>query len=172
LQGDPGGVLDSARFAYAVAEKTGAPIDEIEALAIGAHGDAMVPMPRFTSVNGVSITQLLTAAEVDAVAERTTFGGAEVVALLRTGSAFYAPAGSIVAMVRAIVGDTGQTLPSCVYLDGEYGIEDVYMSVPARFGRGGVLGEVELPLNDDELNALQVSAATVAESVDALGLRA
>lgn len=166
-----GGVLDSARFAFAVAEKTGAPITEIDALAMGAHGDAMVPMPRFTTVNGVPITDLLPAADVDALVERTIFGGAEVVALLKTGSAFYAPAGSIVAMVRAILGDTGETLPSCVYLTGEYGIDDVYVSVPARLGRAGLLGVVELPFNDAELDALQASAATVASSVDALGLR-
>lgn len=166
-----GGVLDSARFAYAVAEKTGAPITEIEALAVGAHGDAMVPMPRFTTVNGVPVTQLLSSADIEALIERTTFGGAEVVALLKTGSAFYAPAGSIVAMVRAIIDDAGETLPSCVYLSGEYGIEDIYVSVPARLGRSGVLGVVELPFNDAELDALQVSAATVAVSVDALGLR-
>ncbi len=95
-----GGVLDSARFAFAVAEKTGAPITEIDALAMGAHGDAMVPMPRFTTVNGVPITQLLSAADVEALVQRTIFGGAEVVALLKSGSAFYAPAGSIVAMVE------------------------------------------------------------------------
>lgn len=166
-----GGVLDSARFAFAVAEKTGAPIHEIEALAIGAHGDAMVPMPRFTTVNGVPITELLSAADVAALVERTTFGGAEVVALLKTGSAFYAPAASIVAMVRAILGDTGEVLPSCVYLTGEYGIEDIYLSVPARLGREGVLGIMELPLDDSELDALQCSAAAVAESVDSLGLR-
>lgn len=166
-----GGVLDSARFTYAVAERTGAPVDEIEALAMGAHGDAMVPMPRFTTVNGLPITELLPAADVDALVERTVFGGAEVVALLKTGSAFYAPAGSIVAMVKAIVGDTGETLPACVLLTGEYGIDDVYLSVPARLGAAGVLGVPQLPLNDRELDALQNSAQTVADSVDALGLR-
>lgn len=166
-----GGVLDSARFAYAVAEKTGAPISEIDALAIGAHGDAMVPMPRFTTVNGVPITELLPAKDVEGLVERTTFGGAEVVALLKTGSAFYAPAGSIVAMVAAILNDSGAVLPSCVYLNGEYGINDVYLSVPARLGRDGVAGIPELPLNEAELMALQSSAATVAESVDALSLR-
>jgi malate dehydrogenase len=166
-----GGVLDSARFAYAVAEKTGAPISEIEALAMGAHGDAMVPMPRFTTINGVPVTDLLSAEDVDALVERTVFGGAEVVALLKTGSAFYAPAGSIVAMVRAILSDSGAVLPSCVLLEGEYGIENVYLSVPARLGREGVDGVVELPLTDAELDALQASAATVAESIDALGLR-
>jgi malate dehydrogenase len=130
-----GGVLDSARFAYAVAEKTGAPITEIEALACGAHGDAMVPLPRFTTVGGTPITELLPPPRSSSSCQRTIFGGAEVVALLKTGSAFYAPAGSIVAMVRAILGDTGEVLPSCVLLTGEYGIEDVYLSVPARLGR-------------------------------------
>ncbi len=166
-----GGVLDSARFAYAVADKTGAPIDEIDALAMGAHGDAMVPMPRFTTVNGVPITDLLCGDDVDALVERTIFGGAEVVGLLKTGSAFYAPAGSIVAMVAAILNDTGMVLPSCVRLTGEYGINDVYLSVPARLGAGGVRGVVQLPLNDAELDALQESAASVSASLDALGLR-
>lgn len=167
-----GGVLDSARFAYAVAAKTGAPITEIEALAMGAHGDAMVPMPRFTTINGTPITELLPEADVAELVERTIFGGAEVVGLLKTGSAFYAPAGSIVDMVRALLSDHGATLPSCVYLSGQYGISDVYLSVPAHIGPSGVIDIHELPFNDAELDALQVSAAAVAESVDALGLRA
>ena len=166
-----GGVLDSARFAYAIAEKTGAPICDIQALAIGAHGDAMVPMPRFSTVGGRPLTDLLSAGDVDELVRRTIFGGAEVVALLKTGSAFYAPAASVVSMVRAILGDTGQTMPTCAYLSGEYGISDVYVSVPARLGRAGVLEVVELPFNDQELSALQASAQTVAEAVDSLGLR-
>jgi malate dehydrogenase len=166
-----GGVLDSARFAFAVAEKTGAAIGDVSALAIGAHGDAMVPMPRFTTVGGTPITELLAAEEVEALVRRTVFGGAEVVGLLKTGSAFYAPAASIVAMVRAVLDDTGATHPSCVLLRGEYGIDDVYLSVPAKLGRGGVVAVDPLPLTDGELSALQASAATVAESLDALGLR-
>ena len=133
-----GGVLDSARFAYAIAEKTGAHIGDIDAMAIGAHGDAMVPMPRFSTVDGRSLSDLLPETEVDELVRRTIFGGAEVVALLKTGSAFYAPAASVVSMVRAILGDTGETLPTCAYLSGEYGISDVYVSVPARLGRAGV----------------------------------
>lgn len=166
-----GGVLDSARFAYAVAEKTGAAITDVDAIAMGAHGDAMVPMPRFTTVKGAPITELLPAEDVAALVERTIFGGAEVVGLLKTGSAFYAPAASVVSMVRAILGDTGETLPSCVYLSGEYGIEDVYVSVPARLGREGVIEVVELPFSAEELSSLQASAATVAEALDSLGLR-
>jgi len=167
-----GGVLDTARFAFAIAEKTGAAITDIDALALGAHGDAMVPMPRFSTVAGTPLTELLPAEDVVALTQRTIFGGAEVVALLKTGSAYYAPAASVVSMVRAILGDTGETLPVCAYLSGEYGIDDVYMSVPARLGREGVLEVVELPLDAEELAALQASAATIAEAVDSLGLRA
>ncbi len=166
-----GGVLDSARFAFAIAEKTGAAITDVDALAMAAHGDAMVPMPRFSTVAGTSLTDLLPAEEVEALVQRTIFGGAEVVALLKTGSAFYAPAASVVAMVRAVLGDTGETLPTCAYLSGEYGIDDIYMSVPARLGRAGVLEVVELPVTPAELEALQASAATIAEAVDSLGLR-
>ena len=166
-----GGVLDTARFAFAVAEKTGASIDQVEALAMGAHGDAMVPLPRFTTVGGTPITQLMPAREVEELVQRTIFGGAEVVGLLKTGSAFYAPAASIVAMVRAVLGDSDETLPRCVHLEGHYGIDDVYLSVPTRLGRGGVLGIEEIQLNEEELDALQASAATVALSLDSLGLR-
>jgi malate dehydrogenase len=166
-----GGVLDSARFAYAIAEKTGEVISDIDALALGAHGDAMVPMPRFSLVGGKPLTEVLSAEEVAALVARTVDGGAEVVRLLKTGSAFYAPAASVVAMVRAILGDTGETLPTCAYLNGEYGISDVYMTVPAKLGAHGVQGVVELPVTDDERAALQASAATIAEALDSLGLR-
>jgi malate dehydrogenase len=163
-----GGVLDSARFAYAIAEATGAPITDVEALAMGAHGDAMVPMPRFSTVDDKPITELLSAEQVDALVARTVNGGAEVVALLQTGSAFYAPAASVVAMVAAVLGDSGEVLPSCVRLEGEYGISGVHMSVPCRLDRTGAAGVVELPLTDDELAALRASAATIAEGIAAL----
>ena len=166
-----GGLLDSARFAYAIAEKTGAPISDIEALVMGAHGDAMVPMPRFSMVDNTSLTKLLPAEDVDALVQRTINGGAEVVGLLKTGSAFYAPAASVARMVHAILGDAGEVLPSCVYLNGKYGIKDVYMSVPASLGRRGVAGVEEIPLNDEELAALRASADTIAEALDSLGLR-
>lgn len=166
-----GGVLDSARFTYAVAERLNAKVSDIVSCAIGAHGDAMTPMPRFTTVKGVPITELLEVDEVDALVKRTIFGGAEVVSLLKTGSAFYAPAASIVAMVRAILSDSGAVLPSCVYLQGEYGISDVYLSVPARLGRAGVQEIVELYMTDAELELLQGSSATVARALDELGLR-
>lgn len=167
-----GGVLDSARFAFAVAEKTGADIADIDALAMGAHGDAMVPMPRFTTVKGVPITEILSAEEVEQLVQRTIFGGAEVVGLLKTGSAFYAPAASIVAMVKAVLADSHEVLPCCVHLDGQYGVDDVYLTVPARLGRSGV---EELPLldfGDEDMARLRASAATVGEALDSLGLRA
>lgn len=160
-----GGVLDSARFAYAIAEETGAPISTVAALAIGAHGDAMVPMPRHSTIDGTPVTELLAPERVDALVERTIFGGAEVVSLLKTGSAFYAPAASVTAMVEAILDDSGAVLPSCVYLDGEYGISGIYLSVPAALGREGVRHVVELDLDDEESAALRASAATVADAV-------
>jgi len=166
-----GGVLDSARFAFAVAEKTGVPVSDIEALAMGAHGDAMVPMPRFTRVGETSLANTLSTEDVAALVRRTINGGAEVVGLLKTGSAFYAPAASVARMVHAMLGDAGEVLPSCVYLNGKYGIKDVYMTVPASLGRRGVAGVEEIPLNDEELAALRASADTIAEALDSLGLR-
>lgn len=165
-----GGVLDSARFAYAIAEATGAAIGDISALVVGAHGDAMVPLPRLSLVGGRPLCDALGPAQVDELVRRTIGGGAEVVSLLKTGSAFYAPAASVAKMVEAILGDTGWSLPSCVLLDGQYGVSDVYLSVPAVLGRDGVRAIPELDLNDDELSRLRASAATVAEGVASLGL--
>jgi malate dehydrogenase len=166
-----GGLLDSARFAFAVAEHTGAAIDEIEGLVVGAHGDAMVPLPRFTFIAGSPISKTLPADEVDALVARTISGGAEVVALLKTGSAYYAPGACITRMVYALINDTGETLPACVYLNGKYGIKDTYMSVPAVLGAKGVLSVEELPLDDAEFEAVRASAATISEAIDSLGLR-
>lgn len=166
-----GGVLDSARFTYAVAEATGADVADIESYALGAHGDKMAPMPRFTTVKGRPITELLSEEEVEALVQRTIFGGAEVVAFLKTGSAFYAPAASIAHMVEAILNDTKEVMPVCTYVDGPYDIHDVYVGVPARLGANGIEEIVELDLNADELAALQASAQSCAKSLDALGLR-
>lgn len=165
-----GGVLDSARFAYFIAEATGAPVDEIDAVVIGAHGDTMVPLPRLSTVRGVALTELLSEPEVAEVVRRTVFGGAEVVSLLKSGSAFYAPAASIVSMVAAIVGDTGAVLPSCVRLNGEYGLFGLYLNVPTELGAGGVRSVRVLDLTADEIQALRASAAGVAEAVASLGL--
>jgi malate dehydrogenase len=166
-----GGVLDSARFAYAISETAGAPIEAVEAVVMGAHGDKMVPVPSLSTVNGVPVAEAMSAEDADAVVERTVFGGAEVVSLLKTGSAFYAPGASVAAMVRAILSDSRETMPSCVLLSGEYGISDLYMSVPAVVGREGVLDVPEVVLTEDEAARLAASAASIAESLDALGLR-
>jgi len=163
-----GGVLDSARFAYFIARATGVPIDEIDALVVGAHGDAMVPLPRLSSVGGRPLTDALPADEVAEVVRRTVFGGAEVVSLLKTGSAFYAPGASAAAMVEAVLRDSRTTLPSCVLLDGQYGIDGVHMSVPAVLGQAGVVEVPELELTEDELTALRLSADGIREQVAAL----
>jgi malate dehydrogenase len=166
-----GGLLDSARFAYAIAEKTGHPIHDIEALVVGAHGDAMVPLPRFSWLGETMLTKVLPPEDVDALVQRTISGGAEVVGLLKTGSAYYAPGACVARMVFAIVNDTGETMPACVYLNSKYGLKDVYMSVIAKIGAKGVVGVEEMPLNEDELAAVQASAATISEAIDSLGLR-
>jgi malate dehydrogenase len=165
-----GGVLDSARFAYTVAEATGARIADVHAVVAGAHGDAMVPLPRLTTVGGRPLPELLPADEVDALVARTIGGGAEVVSLLKTGSAFYAPGASVAAMVEAVVTDSRAVLPSCVLLTGEYGIAGVYLSVPAALGRVGVVEVPPMSLAPDELERLRASAATVAEGIVSLGL--
>jgi malate dehydrogenase len=167
-----GGVLDSARFAYFIAAATGAPITDIEALVVGAHGDTMVPLPRLSTVAGRPLSDVLSAEEVAEVVRRTVFGGAEVVSLLKSGSAYYAPGTSVAAMVAAILGDTREIMPACVLLSGQYGLNDVYLNVPAVLGRAGVVDVPEYGLTAEELAAVQESAAGVAEAVAVLGLGA
>ena len=163
-----GGVLDSARFAYFIAEATGASIGDVEALVVGAHGDAMVPLPRLSTVAGRPLTELLPAEEVAEVVRRTVFGGAEVVSLLKTRSAFYAPGVSVAAMVETLLAEESSVLPACVRLDGAYGVTGVHMTVPAVLGRSGVLAVPELTLEPAELAAVQASAASIAEQIAAL----
>jgi len=167
-----GGVLDSARFAYAVEEAIGAGFSDISACAIGAHGDAMTPMARLTTADGVPITEMLPSHEVEKLVERTIYSGAEVVSLLKTGSAFVAPASSVTAMIRALLSDEETVLPSCVYLQGEYGMEDVYISVPASINKTGVVSIPELLLDDEDLQRLQASGTSCMAVLDELELRA
>ena len=167
-----GGVLDSARYAFAIAEATGASVDDITASAVGAHGQSMVTLPRFSTVKGQPLTEILTPEQIEATTKRTVNGGAEVVELLKTGSAFYAPGSSIAKMVEAILNDTHEVMSVCAYLEGEYGIEDTYMCVPVELGRNGVEKIIELDVNEAELAELQASAASIAAQVDSLGLRA
>ncbi len=164
-----GGVLDSARFAYFIAQATGAAIADIEALVVGAHGDSMVPLPRLSTVGGRPLPDVLGADEVAEVVRRTVNGGAEVVSLLGSGSAYYAPGASVVKMLTAILGDTSGVMPSSVLLEGQYGISGIHMSVPAALGRKGVVEVPEVDLSAEELEAVRASASGVAESIEALG---
>lgn len=167
-----GGVLDSARFAYFIAQATGAPVDQIDALVVGAHGDTMVPLPRFSTVAGRPLTDVLPAEEVAEVVRRTVYGGAEVVSLLKSGSAFYAPGASVTKMVTAILGDTGAIMPCCVLLDGQYGLSGLHLNVPAALGSSGVRGIPELELDDAELEALHASAEGVRDALGSIDLGA
>jgi malate dehydrogenase len=152
------GVLDSARLRFFIAEELGASPVDVDAITLGSHGDSMVALPRHATVGGTPLPDLVDDATLERLFQRTRDGGAEVVALLKSGSAYYAPSASIVAMVRAIVRDTKETLPVCAWTTGQYGISDVYVGVPATLGRGGVEEIVELDLNGDELMKLREAA--------------
>ena len=156
-----GGVLDTARFTYAIAQETGVSPELIKAIVVGAHGEAMVPLPRFSTVLGTPVTEILDEEALNRVIRTTIQGGAEVVRLLEAGSAFYAPASSIVRMVEAILNNSGELLSVCVHLNGEYGITDTYMCVPVHLDSTGVRDVLELDLNTDELKQLQNSAASI-----------
>jgi len=155
------GMLDTARFTAFVADEAGVPVASVQTLTLGSHGDTMVPVPSQCTVEGKPLADVLTAEKIDALVERTRGGGAEVVALLKTGSAYYAPSAAAARMVRAVAADSGEVLPVCAWVQGEYGISDVYLGVPAEIGRGGVRRVVELPLRDEEMAALKAAAAAV-----------
>lgn len=159
------GNLDTARFIHFIAEATGADVLEVEALTLGSHGETMVPVPSQCFVAGKPLTEVLEAAAIDALVERTRDGGAEIVALLKTGSAYYAPSSAAAKMVKAVLGDTGEQMPVCAWTEGQYGISGVYLGVPARLGAEGVKEIVELPLEPDELAALRAAAGAVAAKV-------
>ncbi|MGV0993229.1 MAG: malate dehydrogenase [Mycobacterium sp.] len=152
------GVLDSARFSHFVAEKLGVPVGAVDALTLGSHGETMVPVPSRCSVNGRPLTEVLSAEEIDEIVVRTRNGGAEIVGLLKTGSAYYAPSASAARMTRAVVEDSGAVMPVCAWVDGEYGISGVYVGVEAQIGREGVRRVVEVPLTEPELAALREAA--------------
>ena len=155
------GMLDTARFKHFVAELTGSSPARIEAMTLGSHGDTMVPIPSQVKVDGKPLLDVLEDEVVDGIVQKTRDGGAEIVGLLKTGSAYYAPSSAAAAMVKAVVRDTGEVMPACAWLEGQYGIKDVYLGVPARIGREGVKEIVELPLSDDELEALRTAAEAV-----------
>ena len=152
------GVLDSARLRYFIAEELGVSPLVVEAMTLGSHGDAMIALPRHATVDGKPLPDLVDAATLDRLFQRTRDGGAEIVGLLKTGSAYYAPSASVVAMVKAIADDSGEMLPVCAWATGQYGISDVYVGLPAKLGRKGVQEIVELDLNEDELTQLRAAA--------------
>jgi malate dehydrogenase len=163
------GVLDSSRCAAFVAMEVGCSVKDVSAMVLGGHGDTMVPLPRYTTVSGVPITELLPQDKIDAIIDRTQKGGGEIVNLLKTGSAFYAPAASSVKMAAAILRDSRDVLPCSAYLEGEYGLSDVYVGVPCKLGRKGLVDIVELKLTDEEKKLLHSSAEVYKESLKDLG---
>jgi malate dehydrogenase len=155
------GVLDSARLRYFVAEELGVSPSVVEAMTLGSHGESMVPLPRHATVGGKPLTELVDEATLERLYARTRDAGAEIVALLKKGSAYYAPSAAITTMVQAIAGGDDDALPACAWCEGQYGITDVYVGVPVRLSRSGVEEIVELDLNQDELKALRGAAEAI-----------
>jgi malate dehydrogenase len=155
------GMLDTARFSFFVAEKLGVPVGSVKTLTLGSHGDTMVPVPSASSVDGKPLAEVLTETEIEPLVTRTRNGGGEVVALLKTGSAYYAPSAAAARMARAVAEDTGEIMPVCAWVDGEYGIEGVYLGVEAEIGAGGVKRIVERDLTESELAGLRAAAEAV-----------
>jgi malate dehydrogenase len=162
------GVLDAARMRYFIAAELGVSVEDVDAFVLGGHGDTMVPLPRYATVNGVPLPQLLSGDRIEAINERTRKGGGEIVNLLKEGSAYYAPSAAVVDMVAAILRDKKKILPCAVYLQGEYGLRDLFVGVPVRLGRRGMEEVVELDLTEEERRALHASADAVREVVGAL----
>jgi malate dehydrogenase len=165
------GMLDTARFRHFVAEELGTGPAKVEAMTLGSHGDTMVPVPSMVKVDGKALTELAEAATIERIVQRTRDGGGEIVALLKAGSAYYAPSSAATAMVEAVLSDSGALMPVCAWVSGQYGIDGVYLGVPARLGRGGVREVVELPLTDAELANLREAAEAVrAKQADVMKL--
>jgi malate dehydrogenase len=162
------GVLDSARFRAFISMELNVSVENTHAFVLGGHGDTMVPMPRYSTVAGIPITELLSEDRIDVLVDRTRNGGAEIVGLLKTGSAYYAPASAAVEMAESIIKDKKKILPCAVLLQGEYGLKDLFIGVPVKLGAGGVEEIIEITLTADEKSALQNSAAAVQELKDVL----
>ncbi len=157
------GVLDSARFRAFIAMELNVSVENTHAFVLGGHGDTMVPLPRYSTVAGIPITELMSKDRIDALVKRTASGGAEIVSLLKTGSAYYAPASAAVEMAESILKDKKKILPCAVLLQGEYGFQDLFIGVPVKLGAKGVEQIIEIKLLDEEKAALQKSAAAVEE---------
>lgn len=164
------GILDSARFRYFIADELDVSVEDVTAFVLGGHGDSMVPLPRYSSVAGIPLSELLDESVIERLVERTRNGGAEIVAHLKTGSAFYAPASAIAEMAAAIVRDKKRILPCAAWLTGQYGVRDLYMGVPVKLGASGVEEIIEIGLTPDERNAFHSSAEAVRSSVGKLNL--
>ena len=162
------GILDSSRMRAFVAMELGCSMKNVDTMVLGSHGDDMVPLPEYTTVSGIPIARLMPKERVDAIVERTRKGGGEIVALLKTGSAYYAPGASAARMVESIVRDEKQVLPCAAYLDGLYGLKDVYAGVPCKLGKDGVESIVELELTADQKTALHKSSGEVRSGIDGL----
>ncbi|HSH79049.1 MAG TPA: malate dehydrogenase [Herpetosiphonaceae bacterium] len=163
-----GGVLDAGRYRTFIAQELGVSVEDVQAMLMGGHGDEMVPLPRYTTVSGIPVSELLPADRLQAIVERTKKGGGEIVQLLKTGSAYYAPSAATVQMVEAILKDKKRVLPASALLQGEYGLQDLFFGVPVKLGAGGIQQIIELPLSDEERTLVEKSAAIVRDSIGAL----
>lgn len=162
------GILDLTRFRYFLSQTFGVSVQDTTALVLGGHGDSMVPLPRYSTVSGIPITELLSKDEIDKIIERTRKGGAEIVSYLKSGSAYYAPAAGVAEMVECIIRDKRRILPCSAYLRGEYGIEGLFVGVPIILGRNGVEEIIELELLPEEKEALHTSASAVKDVIEQL----
>jgi malate dehydrogenase len=162
------GILDSSRFAYFISEKLNVKMSDVYALTLGSHGETMVPVPSLCTVSGEPLVDILSEKDIDELVQKTSEGGAEIVGLLKTGSAYFAPASSAATMVKSIISDSNEVFPVCAWLEGEYGINDVYLGVPAKLGKGGVTEIVEYDLTSTELDALREASKAVKDKVSEL----
>ncbi|MDC2999076.1 malate dehydrogenase [Acidimicrobiaceae bacterium] len=162
------GILDSSRFAYFIAEKLSVDTSDVYALTLGSHGETMVPVPSLCTVKGEPLTDILSESDINELVEKTSNGGAEIVGLLKTGSAYFAPASSAAVMVKSIVNNSDEIFPVCAWLEGQYGIDEVYLGVPAKLGKDGVTEVVEFELTELEKNALIDASNAVKAKVEEL----
>ena len=164
------GVLDSARFRTFVSLELNCSLVDVDAMVLGGHGDSMVPMPRYTTVSGISITDLMNSEQIDRLENRTRSGGAEIVGLLKKGSAFLSPGASVVKMIEAVLLDKKRMLPCTAFLEGEYGWEEIFFGVPVTLGMSGIENIIELKLTDEEKKAINTSAQDVKKMIDEVDL--
>jgi len=164
------GLLDSARFASFVAKEVGCSVKDVDAMVLGGHGDNMVPLPQYTTVSGIPVSEFLPKETIDRLVTRTIDAGAEIVSLLKEGSAFYAPSAAVVAMVDAIINDSGRVVPASVYLEGEYGFSDVCLGVPVKLGKNGIEKVIEIDLTSEQMAALSISEKAVRSGIEKLDM--